>query len=243
MNPIAKALRTLDACDAALDYVADYATTQDAWEACTRPNWLAWLIARLDQRQGALISCLCARSVAHLTGRYQAEIEALLGRIEAWAWGTAVDLAPVRQRLWAIYCAAYADAAPTDAVVYATTAATTVATTTAAVTRTGWTAKGIADAADNAAGCAAYDPIDFCNLIWAAVPTCPLAEAVLLELQFPSGTGEWIAEATYPLEEFIAKHRSGMWAAEIAGVRSLAVGESYWGGGGALPEWRVVRKG
>jgi len=29
----------------------------------------------------------------------------------------------------------------------------------------------------------------------------------------------------------------------IKALRSLAVGESFWGGGGALPEWRVVRKG
>lgn len=69
------------------------------------------------------------------------------------------------------------------------------------------------------------------------------AEVATLELQFPNETGEWVTEATYPLEEFIAKHRSGMWVAEIESVRSLAVGESYWGGGGALPEWRVVRKG
>jgi len=71
----------------------------------------------------------------------------------------------------------------------------------------------------------------------------PSSSCRTLELQFPNETGEWVTEATYTLEEFIAKHRSGMWAAEIAGVRSLAVGESFWGGGGALPEWRVVRKG
>lgn len=203
MNPHAKALQDLGACGNAVNYAAGYATAQEAWGACERPSWLTWLIARLDQRQGALIFCLCARSAVHLTGEYREEIETLLGRIEAWVWGADVDLEPARSRLWSIY--------------------------------------HIIDATSSSA--AATDPIDLCNLIRAAVPTCPLAEAVLLELQFPSGTGEWVAEATYPLEEFIAKHRSGMWAAEIAGVRSLAVGESFWGGGGALPEWRVVRKG
>lgn len=233
MNPLAKALQDLGACDESIRYASTHATAQQAWEACYYPPWMAWLIARLDQRQGALIACLCARSVTHLTGERQAEIETLLGQVEAWAWGADVDMVPVRERLRSIR-----RAVPSPCVAAAMSAATTTSDNAAADDA----ACAANEAVYNAARSAAYDPIDFCNLIWAAVPTCPLAEVVTLELQFPSGTGEWVTEATYTLEEFIAKHRSGMWVAEIAGVRSLAVGESYWGGGGALPEWRVVRK-
>jgi hypothetical protein len=64
-----------------------------------------------------------------------------------------------------------------------------------------------------------------------------------VRLQFPKldGTGEWFNEDTYPVEDFIAKYRGGMWTAEVSIVRALAVGELYHGGGGATPEWRVVR--
>lgn len=63
-----------------------------------------------------------------------------------------------------------------------------------------------------------------------------------LDLQFQDATGEWHTEETLGAEEFITKYRGGMWTNEVETVRALAVGESYWGGGGAIPEWRVVRK-
>jgi hypothetical protein len=64
-----------------------------------------------------------------------------------------------------------------------------------------------------------------------------------VRLQFPKldGTGEWSNEDTYAVEDFIVKHRDGMWTAEVSIVRALGVGETHHGGGGATPEWRVVR--
>jgi hypothetical protein len=63
---------------------------------------------------------------------------------------------------------------------------------------------------------------------------------VRLEVQC-SGTGKWIGKGAFEVEGFITKHRDGMWSAEVDEVRALAVGETHHGGGGATPEWRVVR--
>lgn len=162
-----EALRALGASDDALDYVATHATAQDAWDACHHPNWMAWLVARLDQRQGVLIACLCARSVAHRSGRFQAEIESLLCQIEAWAWGADVDMEPVRKRLWSIYRAH---------VVRSAAAAFFAAATTTNNDAADDAAVAASVAADYAADYAA-DPADLCDMIRSAVPVCPLEVA------------------------------------------------------------------
>lgn len=166
MRPHVEALLALRPCGGAIDYAADYATAQEAWDACTRPNWLAWLIARLNQRQGALIACLCARSVVHLAGQHRDEIEGLLSQIESWAWGADGDMKPVRERLWTIYRAARKPS--TSAAAFAASATTIVANADDDIA-----ACAADDAAYDAVDAAAYDPTDLCNLIRAAVPVCP----------------------------------------------------------------------
>lgn len=168
-SPHVEALRTLGACDPALVYAATHTTAQEAWEACKRPCWLAWLVARIDPRQGALVAHLCARSVVHHTGPHREEIERLLNQIEAWTRGDGVDLYPIRRRLWTIYgSGAYnsansAAAAAADAAVYAE----------ANVAKFVATAAGVAA---SAAASALDEATDFylCNLIRSAVPVCPL---------------------------------------------------------------------
>ena len=42
-------LLKLKACPEAREWAAPYATLQDAWDACERPDWMLWLIAELDK--------------------------------------------------------------------------------------------------------------------------------------------------------------------------------------------------
>ncbi len=55
--------------------------------------------------------------------------------------------------------------------------------------------------------------------------------------------GEWRDDSEWEVEAFVARYRGGMWTGEVNIVRDLRVGESYHGGGGTIPEWRVERIG
>lgn len=51
-----------DSCDDAVAWAGGYATAEAAWEACERGDWMAWLIARTeDRRRVVLALCDCAR--------------------------------------------------------------------------------------------------------------------------------------------------------------------------------------
>jgi hypothetical protein len=119
---------------------------QALWDTCTEPSWLAWLIARLDRRQGALIACLCVRCVSHLS-KQRGKIETSLDQVEAWARGESVDLEEVRASL-------REGAGPVAFAAYAASCADAFA---AAETVSWGTGKR-----------------DLCTLIRNAVPTCPL---------------------------------------------------------------------
>lgn len=168
-SPHVKALRAIHASDDVLAYASTHTTAQEAWDKCKHPDWLAWLVARLDPRQGALVAYLCARSVAHLTGPHREEIERLLDQIEAWTRGDGMDLYPIRRRLWTIYgSGAYnsansAAAAAADAAVYAE-----ANTAKSVATAAGVAASAAASSLDEATG------YYLCNLIRSAVPVCPL---------------------------------------------------------------------
>ena len=45
-RPITKHLRALGACGEARRWARPYASIRVAWAACTRPDWLIWLMGR-----------------------------------------------------------------------------------------------------------------------------------------------------------------------------------------------------
>jgi hypothetical protein len=55
------------------------------------------------------------------------------------------------------------------------------------------------------------------------------------------GRGEpWVAECNCTVDEFVGDNDGGLAPEEWAAIRALAPGESFSGGGGAAPEWRVT---
>ncbi len=65
----------------------------------------------------------------------------------------------------------------------------------------------------------------------------------MVKLQYMTADGEWRDDSEWEVEAFVARYRGGMWTGEVNIVRDLRVGESYHGGGGTIPEWRVERIG
>jgi hypothetical protein len=47
---------------------------------------------------------------------------------------------------------------------------------------------------------------------------------------------------TTTLGEFLKDNEDGLDASEVRAIKKLRPGESYSGGGGASPEWKVTRK-
>lgn len=67
---------------------------------------------------------------------------------------------------------------------------------------------------------------------------------IRLNLEIRCVDGSWSAtpdEEGMPLVAFLTKYGPGMWTAEREAVAVLELGQSYEGGGGATPEWKVTR--
>lgn len=63
-----------------------------------------------------------------------------------------------------------------------------------------------------------------------------------LKLEYRSFyTGEWYLHSLWALNDFLAQKRQDMWEDEVEKVRSLGIGQSFTGGHGVVPEWRVTR--
>jgi len=200
--PWQQRLAKLGACSESLDWCKNFPTPEAAWEACTEPRWMAWILGRPswgrrvhgspEHKQLALLSCLFARTVLHLVPEApRAQLDQILDQIEGWAWGhfvlTQDDLLALRQRAWEIRrplwrYAADADAADAAyAAAYAAAAADAAAA--AAAADPAYAADAAADAADAAADAAAYwaaraaarqrHNADLAALIRSAVP-CPV---------------------------------------------------------------------
>jgi len=61
-------LNELGACEDAMEWLFSQTTLEEAWENCTRGDWLLWLVAALDvnERKLLLVKGLVARQVIHL---------------------------------------------------------------------------------------------------------------------------------------------------------------------------------
>ena len=58
-------LKSLHACSEATAYAEQYSSMQEAWEACRRPDWMLWLLSRVnhqDDRAYRLFACWCVRN-------------------------------------------------------------------------------------------------------------------------------------------------------------------------------------
>ena len=67
MKPVELA-KKLNACEAATEFVAQFGTIKEAWEACPRGDWMLWAAKkiRVDRRLLVGAAGQCARTVQHL---------------------------------------------------------------------------------------------------------------------------------------------------------------------------------
>ena len=180
--PWQQRLAKLSACSESLDWCKDFPTPEAAWEACTEPRWMAWILGRPswgrahgspEHKQLTLLSCLFARTVLHLVpDPRRGQLDTILDTLEGWAWGhlslSQTDLLALRQRAWEIRRplwpadAAYAYAAAAD--VAADAAYAYAAAADAAAAAAYWAARAAARQRHN---------VDLAALIRSAVP-CPV---------------------------------------------------------------------
>ena len=59
-------LKSLDACDDAVKWSADYRSLSDCWQKCERSDWMMWLLRKTDKiskKQAVTYAIWCAESV------------------------------------------------------------------------------------------------------------------------------------------------------------------------------------
>jgi hypothetical protein len=80
-------LDKLGACDEAREWAEEFASLEEAWTACERPDWMVWWLGRagVDVRDIVLLACAFARRVIHLSDAPDAEVA--LCAVEQWAHG------------------------------------------------------------------------------------------------------------------------------------------------------------
>lgn len=77
-----EALSKLDCCYEALEWAEQFETFESAWNACTRGDWMLWLVGTLgiDHKRLVLAACDCAD-----LAQQSPEGEAALNAARAWA--------------------------------------------------------------------------------------------------------------------------------------------------------------
>ena len=107
----------LHACSDAVSWCRTYDSLDDAWQSCTRGDWMLWLLGRLSgsgskaRKQLVLTTCECARlALSHVKTGEDRPLKAI-ETTERWAIGKAT-IQEVRAAADAAYAAAaYAAAA------------------------------------------------------------------------------------------------------------------------------------
>jgi len=133
-------LKDNDACQPAQDWAKDK-SLQEIWDTCDQPNWLIWLLKKLEFKTRTFqeLGIMFAESVTNLM-RDERSKEAVLD-LRRWLNGQQVDLMMVKRSARAAYAAAdaadaaYAAADAADAAyaaAYATAYAADAAATAAA---------------------------------------------------------------------------------------------------------------
>jgi len=119
-------LKDNDACQPAQDWAKDK-SLQEIWDTCDQPNWLIWLLKKLEFKTRTFqeLGIMFAESVTNLM-RDERSKEAVLD-LRRWLNGQQVDLMMVKRSARAAHAAAhaaaYAAADAADAAAYAAYAA------------------------------------------------------------------------------------------------------------------------
>jgi hypothetical protein len=104
-------LKSLNACEDAVNWASQFSTSQDAWDNCKRSDWMIWIIDNqkwLPDKDLRLFAVRCARDVQHLM-KDERSINAI-NVAERYANGeaTTVELdaarAAARAAAWAKQC-------------------------------------------------------------------------------------------------------------------------------------------
>jgi len=115
-----RALKSLGACDSAIEFASQFETLDAAWQACERGDWMLWLVGKTtkgkpwsDERK-LLVKCAmeCAETVKHLWSESQkTKVEAAVTVIKNWCDGNALVEDAQQARLELKNIAVAADAA------------------------------------------------------------------------------------------------------------------------------------
>ena len=156
MKTFAQSLRDMRACSPALAWVGDKGLTE-AWNTCTEPSWMTWLVGRLpiDSKLLILAACDCAETAWRYCDGETLQAAMLAVHVTREYCAGRADLEDVRAaRSAAAYAkeAAYANAA---AYAVANAAANAAASAAAAAYAVAYSAAAAAAYA-NAAAYAAY---------------------------------------------------------------------------------------
>lgn len=94
-------LKTIGACDEAVEWAGRYSTLQVAWDACERGDWMLWLCGKFagepwddGRRRLVLAACECARPALAWAGEVRPQFQ--LDLHESWARGEVVEQRAIR---------------------------------------------------------------------------------------------------------------------------------------------------
>lgn len=95
MKPHIDFLKSLDACDEAVDWAEQFDDSQTAWDACERADWMVWLMAYTvigapwsdARRPFVLAACECARLPLRYVPAHEHRPRIAIECAESWARG------------------------------------------------------------------------------------------------------------------------------------------------------------
>lgn len=100
----------LDWCRGEGDYASgpQFASLEEAWRNCTKPDWMLWLSARvpnITHQQIVLVACAFARLSLHLVPAGEKRPRLCIETTEAWANGKASlsEVYEARRNCWQCY--------------------------------------------------------------------------------------------------------------------------------------------
>ncbi len=159
-KPSIESLKRMGACHDAIVFAREHKSLYAAWQACHRPDWMLWLLGRINYRDARAyrrFACWCARHTPLSDGRTTWDLltdhrsRDAVDVAERYAWGkaTAEELAAAGDAAWASARASAGDAARASAWASARAAACAAAEAAeAAAEAAAWAAAG--DAAGDA---------------------------------------------------------------------------------------------
>ena len=144
-----RGLIAMGACPEAVKWARGYPSLKAAWRACTRGDWMWWLLRQrpdgLDRRK--LVRCAWLAAVRVQPADPDERVTGCLLLLHLWLDGEDVPDAELRTAVYAAYYAAYTAYADTDAV-YAAAAAAVYAAAAYAAVYTAYTAERTKQARD-----------------------------------------------------------------------------------------------